>query len=52
MFQEREALRQLRLGELRKDISLGLMDERRGRLRALDMGAVKAKARSRRKAGG
>ena len=50
LLQEREQLRRFRMRDLRKDIAIGLDQAGRGDVAPLDMKAVKAKARSRRKA--
>jgi antitoxin ParD1/3/4 len=50
LLQEREQLRRFRMRDLHKDIAVGLEQAGRGDVAPLDMKAIKAKARSRRKA--
>jgi antitoxin ParD1/3/4 len=47
LLQEQEQLRQLRLAELRREIAVGVRQADRGQVRALDMKALKDRARSR-----
>ena len=50
LLKERDDLRRLRLEGLREEVAVGLRQAERGEVAPLDIKAVKAKARSRRKA--
>ena len=47
LLQESEQVRKLRLQELRRDIAVGVAQADRGEVAALDVKAIKAKARAR-----
>jgi len=49
LLQEHDQLRQMRLEGLRRDIAIGIDQADRGETRPLDMKAIKAKAKARRK---
>lgn len=51
LLRERDELRECRLAELRKEIAVGIDQADRGDVAPLDMKAIKATARSRRKVG-
>ena len=51
LLRERDQLREFRLAELRKEIAVGIDQADRGDVVGLDMEAIKARARSRRKVG-
>jgi antitoxin ParD1/3/4 len=47
LLQEKDALREIRLKELRKEISIGLKQADRGELEPFDINEIKAEARRR-----
>jgi antitoxin ParD1/3/4 len=50
LFEDREKLRQIKLEELRKDLAIGIAQADRGEFSPLDMKAIKAECRARKKA--